>query len=183
LDPKTAIVPTWGGNATLVASGRERGRGMDPSVPLVSDQDRNTPPASPERMSYPHNRQYSEPERVVSLSNPHRPQQSVDVPLLAAEHRRDESASTEPEASALSPYHPPELESPDTPRYPPSSPGRPPPLPSEAYHSPHHSGGDTNEFGDLGGMAGVGSASRRRIRGLEPAFQPILGSSMNSTNR
>jgi hypothetical protein len=80
-DPRTAM--EWG-DSTFVDSRQRRVVAADSisaaQVPLVADQDRLTPPSSPEQpSSFLHHRPtYSDPEP----SHPHRQMPSVDMPLL-----------------------------------------------------------------------------------------------------
>ncbi|KAF9532215.1 aspartic peptidase domain-containing protein [Crepidotus variabilis] len=163
-DPATAIASGWGGDATLVGSrGANRGveTSADVATPLVSDQDRNTPPASPELLGFNHRHQYSDSDPSQSLSSPHRPQKSVDVPLLSAQHHHNGSsgpATVLPEETSTS---------------------RPPFLPSESFHSNNSRYSDhypdelgRQEDSSQVGMAGVGTASRTsRVVGMDTSFR------------
>ncbi|KAF8964869.1 hypothetical protein BDZ97DRAFT_822214 [Flammula alnicola] len=91
-DPQTGLV--WGDD-TLVGGGqRQKGAGVTrdehpgPEVPLVADQDRITPPSSPEQAAFRQHRNYSDPKPAL---RPHKNMASVDIPLLPVQRYEEQS--------------------------------------------------------------------------------------------
>lgn len=141
-DPRTAGLP-WK-DSTLVGTGQRHAATADlitaAQVPLGADPSRHS---SPERAVFPHHRStYSD----LEPAHPHRQMPSVDMPLLLSQR-----------------YPPPDDEYHDNPT-----------VPTPLHHShrqntstDHDYPRETDDLAEFGltngvGMAGVGSASRRR---------------------
>jgi len=145
-DPRTGL--EWG-DSTFVGAGQRHMVTADlipaAQVFLVTDQERLTPPSSPEQAAslLRHRPTYSDPEP----SHPHRQMPSVDMPLLST-HR-----------------HPPDDEYRDIPailRPPHHFHNRSVSIDQVLKLDPHDEHTDLSEFGLMNGssMAGVGTASR-----------------------